>query len=111
MKTQHTAEPWIIQEHKDKNFGIDLTEGKNGKVICNVTSHYIAEHEEAQANARLIAAAPELLAALQQLKDAFIHIEGNRKGNQAKTDIIKYNDDVRDALNNARIILDKAIAN
>jgi len=67
MKTQHTAGPWIIQEHKDKNFGIDLTEGKNGKVICNVTSHYIAEHEEAQANARLIAAAPELLAALQDL--------------------------------------------
>ncbi len=67
MKTQHTAGPWIIQEHKDKNFGIDLTEGKKGKVICNVTSHYIAEHEEAQANARLIAAAPELLAALQDL--------------------------------------------
>lgn len=64
--------------------------------------------EEQEANARLIAAAPSLLAALQQLKDAFIHIEGNKRGNQAKTDMIKYNDDVKDALNNARTILDKA---
>lgn len=69
MKTQHTPGPWIINEHTNKNFGIDLTEGKKGKVICNVTSHYIAEHKEAQANSRLIAAAPELLDALQSITE------------------------------------------
>lgn len=67
MKTQHTPAPWTIKEHEDKNHGIDITEGDNGKVIANVTSHFIAEHTEAQANAKLIAAAPELLEALKEL--------------------------------------------
>jgi len=87
MKTQHTAGPWIIQEHKDKNFGIDLTEGKKGKVICNVTSHYIAEHQEAQANARLIAAAPELLEELQHISERIGTVRPNDAFCQALKDI------------------------
>ena len=44
----------------------------------------------------------ELLEALENLYNSFQHKEGNVKGNKAKTDIIKYNDDVRDALNKAQ---------
>jgi len=40
--------------------------------------------------------------ALEALQDSFIHTEGNKKGNQAKTDVINFNPDVREALNNAR---------
>lgn len=40
--------------------------------------------------------------ALENLQNSFIHTEGNSKGNQAKTDVIKFNPDVREALNNAR---------
>jgi len=50
----------------------------------------------------------ELLAALKTLMDAFIHTEGNPKGNKAKTDIITHNPDVRAALNNARQVIWKA---
>ena len=56
----------------------------------------------------LIAASPELLNALDLLYGSFVHIPGNVKGNKAKTDIIKYNDDVRIALNAARQAIDKA---
>ena len=51
----------------------------------------------------------ELLEALQGLMGAFIHTEGNKRGNQAKTDIIKYNQPhVSGALNRARHAIDKA---
>ena len=40
--------------------------------------------------------------ALNTLYNSFVHVKGNTKGNKAKTDIIKYNDDVREALNIAR---------
>ena len=46
--------------------------------------------------------APAPLEALKILKDAFIHIDGNVKGNQAKTDIITLNPDIRIALNIAQ---------
>jgi hypothetical protein len=65
---KHTDGPWIIHEYKDQIHGIDITEGKKGKVICNITSHFTAKHEEAQANAKLIAAAPKLLEALRFCK-------------------------------------------
>jgi len=51
--------------------------------------------------AKLFTAAPKILEALQTLKDSFIHVEGNTKGNKAKTDVIKYNNDVQEALNKA----------
>jgi hypothetical protein len=48
-----------------------------------------------------------LLDALQSLQKAFQHDgNGKTKGNQAKTDIIKYNEDVRIALVNVRETID-----
>ena len=62
-----------------------------------------------EANAKLIAAAPDLYAALEKLYASFQHDgNGRTKGNRAKTDIIKYNEDVKIALTTARIALEKA---
>jgi len=47
----------------------------------------------------------DILKALDTLYTSFQHIKGNTKGNKAKTDIIKFNDDVRVALNTAYQIL------
>jgi len=98
---------WVAIKTKDgyaiKEEG--LTENGFSDRIAEVNEY----PKEREANAKLIASAPDLLKALQQLQAAFIHIEGNKKGNQAKTDIIKYNDDVKEALNNARVVINKAI--
>ena len=70
MTTKHTAGPWNV-------YGDDKTliGAKDGKMMLAKTNHrHICQEwsrtvEEAQANARLIAAAPELLAALEQLTE------------------------------------------
>jgi len=52
--------------------------------------------------------ARELLAALNQLQNSFIHIEGDTAGNKARTNIIAKCDNVKTALNNARAAIHKA---
>jgi hypothetical protein len=63
MTTNHTAGPWAHDDHE-----IYSEQTDHGAAICtmNTTSAHFTK-EEAEANARLIAAAPELLAALQKL--------------------------------------------
>lgn len=59
--TQHTPGPWnYCQESIDPEWWIVTLKG--GLVVANVNAHHNQE-----ANARLIAAAPELLAALTAL--------------------------------------------
>ena len=98
---KHTPGPWEYGEQEGEY------------VIWNPDIGTIAttcaDMADQEANAALIAAAPELLEALQGLMDAFIHTEGNKRGNQAKTDIIKYNQPhVSGALNRARHAIAKA---
>lgn len=65
-KTQHTTAPWEYEEHHDGGFKV-----WGDKVVtagCAV-SHEVASTRN-EANARLIAAAPELLAALRELSEA-----------------------------------------
>lgn len=70
MSAAHTPGPWKVHTnytvpHGSYNMGRDV--GPNQRAVCTVIGAF--EHptpgEEAEANARLIAAAPELLAALQ----------------------------------------------
>jgi len=61
--TTHTSGPWSIDS---------LRIHKHGRFIANCDGlGDIARQRESEANARLIAAAPELLAALQTLTEAY----------------------------------------
>ena len=60
MKTKHTPGPW-------KEDGFKITDSK-GKLICRVDSEGGSDAFD-MANARLIAAAPELLEGLKALAD------------------------------------------
>ena len=72
MKTKHTPKPWVIVEeygftteiHSNAVYNGDLDSMMNGEQVCIVTEEYDEREysqEEINANAKLIAAAPELL--------------------------------------------------
>ena len=77
----HTPGPWRARETTidDPAFTFDIEASQSdqsprkhiGTCPTVATIWYRSEPSEARSNARLIAAAPELLAALQQLVDAF----------------------------------------
>lgn len=70
---QHTPGPWAVScESVDDEWAVVTTPG--GAVIANVN----ADHRQ-DANARLIAAAPDLLAALKDARDT-IHMLVNSRG-------------------------------
>ena len=62
---QHPDYPWIIKQDMQPIAGI-----ADGVTVCNTTAHessgFFPSPEEGRANARLIAAAPELLAFAQE---------------------------------------------
>lgn len=99
--TQHTPRPRNISSNNR------TVEAANGVIIAEVYNHasgYLF-------NRNLIAEAPSTLDALKQLYASFQHDgNGRTKGNQAKTDIIKYNDDIKIALTTARLAIEKAEA-
>ena len=68
MSNQHTPGPWIVATDKVSVLSITAVDMANQKPcpkVVDCASGYDAmSYEEAQANARLIAAAPELLEAL-----------------------------------------------
>jgi hypothetical protein len=72
MKTQHTQGEWYINPYRDRN-DMTVRNGKNGFVIAEVTkqglTHFIGNEAEAEANLKLIAAAPELLQMVNDLKN------------------------------------------
>lgn len=63
MKTQHTPGPWLDLGHRQ--IAADLVIDR--PVICECRSHMGIE--EADANMRLICAAPDLLAVVKELED------------------------------------------
>lgn len=65
MKAQHTPGPWQIQRGVPIGFGLVASAGLRQKIV----SAEGVSDSEADANARLIAAAPDLLAALQAIED------------------------------------------
>lgn len=69
MNTKHTPAPWEILEMPDrliiKNEELNLPIGD----VYGVKSMTVYNKEQVRANAKLIAAAPELLEALQNLEN------------------------------------------
>lgn len=93
-KAQHTPGPWTtfpqhfstVPDGEDP----DTYVGANGKAVCTVSTWGAdyANDTEAQANARLIAAAPEMLEALRALFDhcAMVHKHWGENSNQREAD-------------------------
>ena len=76
MTTQHTPGPWTYEsDHTHRQFNIRMLghligtrdEAKHICTVNNLPTHVLANRDPntAEANARLIAAAPDLLAALE----------------------------------------------
>ena len=67
-KALHTPGPWTI--HND-TFPMEVRDVKNSDVVAKIggTGLSVESPEECEANARLIAAAPELLEALNGISD------------------------------------------
>jgi hypothetical protein len=68
MSAQHTPAPWLIGEDQcvDETWSIVTTSG--GSIIANVNDRH-----DRLANARLIAAAPDMLAALKHARQNMPH--------------------------------------
>lgn len=84
MSAQHTPGPWDYDQTGDDKricVGIGLVEGPNGYDVAEVYSDD-CDHDEALANARLIAAAPDLLDAVRELEailaEGLFNIEPDR---------------------------------
>jgi hypothetical protein len=78
MKSQFTPGPW-------RTTGLNVRAGD--ALICYATNHWADDEtpeSERQANANLIAAAPELLAVLRQLLREFQRVSYDYSGTQAK---------------------------
>lgn len=74
MSTQHTAGPWAVGGTTRYIHSVeDIDNGKRAELICDIVAHRPGRADnrpfadEMLANARLIASAPDLLAALRPL--------------------------------------------
>ena len=71
--SKHTPGPWRVGEYKYK--GIEISRDYSYPVRIAIVESWAADpkaaQQEAQANARLIAAAPELLEALRDIRDNY----------------------------------------
>jgi hypothetical protein len=81
MKTQHTPGPWFL--NGPWNIYADRTaQQMRGKCVAQIVKQ--GNTEEREANARLIAAAPELLAALESLvSDAYLSLPNGNASTKA----------------------------
>jgi hypothetical protein len=64
----HTPGPWEIHHYGDNEGDIH---GSNGTLVCMMREGDTAPDQDWSADARLIAAAPELLAALKRMREVF----------------------------------------
>lgn len=77
---KHTKAPWVARKAygSEEIFADSVTWMVNGGDLTNKeTRTYIAEcgaHDKSEANANLIAAAPDLLESCKEMKNHFVHI-------------------------------------
>jgi hypothetical protein len=67
--SKHTPAPWVIDDDNRTYVGIagEFADGHNYAIIAETATHSLIGVREAIANARLIAAAPDMLEALEKL--------------------------------------------
>lgn len=80
MSAKHTAGPWIVENENYDQDGGTLVRTADTTCICNVwgTERAYDPNEESVANARLIAAAPDLLSVLEELVDGMPDVEDSK---------------------------------
>ena len=71
---KHTPGPWSVDPDSPNKFKV-VTNRRYGGVIAETTAWWV-DTQTARANAKLIAAAPDLLEAVERLHSYIIHIEG-----------------------------------
>ena len=104
---KHTQGTWEATQGKSLSPIVGIRE-KSFFKICELNRKFPFSNEEAEANAKLIAAAPDLLKVCTDLLNSFIHVEGDKKGNQTRTDIFKYCPEFREIAVAARHAIEKA---
>ena len=67
MNTKHTPGPWTVSPSARASTLTRIFSVNEERLVASASGPGLSESGEAEANARLIAAAPELLAALQTL--------------------------------------------
>jgi hypothetical protein len=75
--TEHSPGPWNSSCYGDGSF---IVRGHYGRIVCTRDRVPFPRREESEANARLIAAAPELLEALQKAREYVAKVNGSIVG-------------------------------
>jgi hypothetical protein len=114
-KIKHTPGPWYSKDGDITAYKPSLIEGRGNRIvrIADYRSYEALQskevgYDEIKANARLIAAAPELLDALENVLDAFIHVPGDTEGNKARTTAARIIGSPNGLLARAREAIEKA---
>jgi hypothetical protein len=90
--SKYTPAPWTVSKHVDN--GETVVRSKDGDIIANLDCDNVKDFmndpkQETEANARLIAAAPELLGALTKAYDViWMHTPHLTKAGYNATDVI-----------------------
>ena len=74
MNTQHTPGPWNVGDDSPNDYEGPIIDTRDRAVAVITIDHETESTPEDRANARLIASAPELLAALQQCADFILKV-------------------------------------
>lgn len=103
MKTTHTPGPWNAHQPGFKGLVSGVVRDKQNRFVATtaspVSGEYNRDENEIDANARLIASAPELLKELQNLVDVL---------QEQLTDEAKENESIEEAIGRAQIVINKA---
>ena len=107
MKKEVTSGNWIAVNLDSDSDGFAI---KDKVLLERGYSDKIAEHIYNEADAKLMAASKELFEVVSNLITAFIHKEGDTKGNKVRTDIFKHCPEFRGIATKTMIAIDKATA-
>ena len=91
METKYTNGKWIIPRFAKRHVQIEVPYGDN-RTICICDENDFIHPEEAEANAKLIASAPELIEALIKIKESMqesAKFNGESEADKERMSIVK----------------------